>query len=1465
MKRRFTILTAAFALLAFLAIPMGMKGQTTHTIGWGTASGDAGTYTNFTATSGQIASVLSFSSEKNSSGTNPAYNANASELRLYYAQSGDGGSITITPVAGVTITDAVMTTSTTPSVKYYVNGGTGISVTASNNTYTISDISATTSLKIQNANTSNTQLRIKTIELTYTTSGSQPTTYTVTYHANVTGIDDITETYTEGEDVPVADNSFSNPGYAFSEWNTEADGSGDSYSPEDVIEDIDDDLDLYAQWEESNENTATLTATNLELTGSYTTNTEKTIDDITYVFTDLMLNNSRIQAKATTGTIKNSTAYPGDIISVAITHDGTARATTINGSADGTNWTQVATGSGSITADFLGKGYKYFQITRGSNAAYWTKIEITYSTSSSSLDQSDLAIASPTGDLTFDLYNNTTAQVISYTTSSTGAITITPAESIYFSYVHDATAKTITVTPLAVTPSAQTVTIDQEADDNYYGGTATFTVSVVNSDPNLPGTENNPYTVAQARAAIDANMGTQNVYATGIVSAIPTAYNSTYGNITFNMVDETGDEVFLQAYRCGGDEAANVTVGDVAVVYGDLTKYGSTYEFGQGCQVVSLTHPVITEPTITVNPDVVDVDGLLHLVQLPITYSNIVVENYQSFGVQFYDAEGEETEMPDWLVVMVTGVIEGNDDEYVVTCAIPANQGEAHSTYLKVYAYDAEQNVVYSNLITISQAAPTYAELPFAFNGGKADIEGTDGLYQEGLDDYSASTNPTTKLKFDGTGDYLLLQFNERPGTLTFDIKNNSFSGGTFKVQTSENGVTFTDLKTYTEIRETQNEEFTNLGENVRYIKWIYTEKVSGNVGLGNIALAEYTEPQQYTLTVEPFENLELITFVNEEMVMEGDGEITVTEGDEIMLSVVALEGYEMETLMVNGENHVDDIADDFTYTFEMPGENVTISATAVEDVPVTPGTWVLTDLADLTENDVFVIVGDNGDTYAMPVDGGGQSGAPAAVAVTVVEGTLSGEPAANLQWNISITEDGYTFYPNGETETWLYCTNTNNGVRVGTGDAKHFTLDEGYLTTTETSEQRYIGIYNSQDWRCYKLGTDGAFPTNIADQTFAFYKKVAAATETYTLDIIGYEAGSDGGYYLIASPVTVDPSTIGMTAGEYDLYSFDQAEADEWRNYKQNAFNLEPGKGYLYAKQATEPDQVFHFELTGTPYNGNGVIELTYDDNAVDFQGWNLVGNPWGVKAYPNHAFYTMAEGGAGIDVTPNVAGTEVAAMTGIFVVAEGENETVTFATENSNSKNANLALNLTNSDKLVDRAIVRFGEGRQLPKFQLNPNHTKIYMPVDGKDYAIINADEMGEMPVSFKAENDGTYTFSVNAEEVSFAYLHLIDNMTGNDIDLLSTPSYSFEARTTDYANRFRLVFSANDIDSDNFAFVSNGQIIVNGNGMLQMFDMTGRMISSYNVNEPITTEGMAAGVYMIRLINGNDVKTQKIVVK
>ena len=75
----------------------------------------------------------------------------------------------------------------------------------------------------------------------------------------------------------------------------------------------------------------------------------------------------------------------------------------------------------------------------------------------------------------------------------------------------------------------------------------------------------------------------------------------------------------------------------------------------------------------------------------------------------------------------------------------------------------------------------------------------------------------------------------------------------------------------------------------------------------------------------------------------------------------------------------------------------------------------------------------------------------------------------------------------------------------------------------------------------------------------------------------------------------------------------------------------------------------------------------------------------------------------------------------------------------------------------------------------------------------------------------------------------------------------------------------MFSAGNANDSQFAFISNGEIVLNGQGTAQVFDVTGRMIGSHNNVTRISTENMAAGVYMIRLINGTDVKTQKIVVK
>jgi hypothetical protein len=396
------------------------------------------------------------------------------------------------------------------------------------------------------------------------------------------------------------------------------------------------------------------------------------------------------------------------------------------------------------------------------------------------------------------------------------------------------------------------------------------------------------------------------------------------------------------------------------------------------------------------------------------------------------------------------------------------------------------------------------------------------------------------------------------------------------------------------------------------------------------------------------------------------------------------------------------------------------------------------------------------------------------------------------------------------------------------------------------------------------------------------------AITATVQKEITGY--GDDNtvntGWYFIASPI--DDEGLGMSPSNitnlisdshiYDLYEFNQSAETglEWVNYKNpdGGFDLYNGHGYLYASSET-----VSLEFNGSikPANDDVEVSLEYDPEA-EFAGWNLVGNPFTFNAYVNRSYYTMTTtSNTPVAVNNNAA---IPPCTGILVQAMNDSDnSVTFTqTAQSNANNGNLQMTVaqqaTNRDAaIIDNAVVNFNEGDQLSKFYFGNPAANLYIPQNGKEYAIVSSNGQGEMPVNFKVREDGTYTLTVNPENVEMNYLHLIDNMTGADIDLLQTPSYSFNATTRDYESRFRLVFSVNSIfeneDSNNdFAFFSNGSLIVNNEGQatLQVVDLMGRVLSSETIDGCHSMSlNVAPGVYMIRLVNGNDVKVQKMVVK
>lgn len=170
--------------------------------------------------------------------------------------------------------------------------------------------------------------------------------------------------------------------------------------------------------------------------------------------------------------------------------------------------------------------------------------------------------------------------------------------------------------------------------------------------------------------------------------------------------------------------------------------------------------------------------------------------------------------------------------------------------------------------------------------------------------------------------------------------------------------------------------------------------------------------------------------------------------------STTTLNGFENKKVNVTG------------YFLGKPSSWYSVMAETIEE-NTDPDTyeWVPVALSDLTSSDVFVIVGNNGNNYAMTNDKG--SSKPVATGVTVSENKITSYVPMNLRWNISgNASDGYKFYPAGSTTTWLYC-NGSPAICVGNTDSYNlFELKNNYLYNKGRSG--YLGIYNSQDWRHY-------------------------------------------------------------------------------------------------------------------------------------------------------------------------------------------------------------------------------------------------------------------------------------------------------------------------------------------------------------------------------------------------------------
>ena len=352
-------------------------------------------------------------------------------------------------------------------------------------------------------------------------------------------------------------------------------------------------------------------------------------------------------------------------------------------------------------------------------------------------------------------------------------------------------------------------------------------------------------------------------------------------------------------------------------------------------------------------------------------------------------------------------------------------------------------------------------------------------------------------------------------------------------------------------------------------------------------------------------------------------------------------------------------------------------------------------------------------------------------------------------------------------------------------------------------------------------------------------------------------------GWYFIASPANgANFSTV--TTGDYDLYVLDNATM-HWLNHKNPANNalfengFQRGTGYLYA--TNEENVTLQFSGEAVPYESSYTIPLE--------AGWNLVGNPFTRNVVPNQSYLTLVNAASATSVTAGSG--EITPGMGIAVYSEnGGTLGFTLPGEASSAPSNNIQMTLSQTvttrgethTTTIDNAIVSFNENESMPKFNLLEGRAKLYIPKRDNDYAIAFSNRQGEVPVHFVAKEAGRYTIKFEGKDLK--EIKLIDKFENVVIDLGIDDSYTFIGTPADSRDRFVIRFENSDIsENPTFAYQNGSDIIVSGNGELQVFDVMGRMVMTQHVNGIETCHGasLQTGVYIMRL----NEKTQKIVIK
>ena len=368
-------------------------------------------------------------------------------------------------------------------------------------------------------------------------------------------------------------------------------------------------------------------------------------------------------------------------------------------------------------------------------------------------------------------------------------------------------------------------------------------------------------------------------------------------------------------------------------------------------------------------------------------------------------------------------------------------------------------------------------------------------------------------------------------------------------------------------------------------------------------------------------------------------------------------------------------------------------------------------------------------------------------------------------------------------------------------------------------------------------------------------------------------------GWQLISVPFSADANISEFTDVDdrYDFYKFDgNNQYEEWINFKDTTnvdleTSFKQGRGYLVSYRELKT-----FAPTGV-FNPSSSHDFDITTGDKRMSGFQLLGNPFSFNMEWNKVEHSdLVDGFAVV----NESGTynyydgsngTIPVGDGFFVKAIGENPTMYYdANSRSRSEQIESINVIASSNKGNDNVIISFAgaDKEGFPKLDnFNDKVANIFVNNNDIRYGIFNYDRnTTEVELSFLASVMGRYTISMKANG-EFDNLVLVDRFTGIETNML-LEDYSFTASGQQDHNRFvvRLSMNNNDVQEERFVYQSGNELIINGEGFVQIIDIMGRIVYTNDIQgeSRIDANNFYSATYVVRVVNENEVKTQKIVI-